>query len=151
MDPGPFASLLADLGRAEVRYLVVGGVACALNGYVRTTEDVDILVDRDPDNIRRLLAVLANFGEGHARDLSVDDFTDEEGAISICEEFPLDVFTRMGGLRYADLLPHRAIERGPVPIPYVDAEGLIRLKSGSLRTQDKIDVEALRLLIDGQR
>ena len=151
MDPGPFESLLVDLSRAEVRYLVVGGVACVLNGYVRTTEDVDILVDRDPDNIHRLLRVLAKFGEGHARELSVDDFTDEEGAISICEEFAVDVFTRMGGLRYADLLPHRAIERGSMPIPYVDAAGLIRLKSGSPRPQDKIDVEALRLLLDDAR
>jgi hypothetical protein len=151
MDPGPFESLLADLSRADVRYLVVGGVACVLNGYVRTTDDVDIVVERDPENIRRLLDVLGKFGEGHARELSVDDFTDEEGAISICEEFAVDVFTRMGGLRYADLLPYRAIERGPVPIPYVDAAGLIRLKSGSPRPQDKMDVDALRLLIDGQR
>lgn len=29
MDPGPFASLLVALSRAELRYLVVGGVACA--------------------------------------------------------------------------------------------------------------------------
>ncbi len=151
MDHEPFASLLADLSRAEVRYLVVGGVACALNGYVRTTEDVDILIDREPQNVRRLLDALAGFGEGHARELSVADFTDEEGAISICEDFPVDVFTRMGGLRYADLLPHRKIEEGPVPIPYVDAAGLIRLKSGSPRPQDKLDVHALQRLIDEQR
>ncbi len=148
MDPGPFASLLADLGRGEVRYLVVGGVACALNGYVRTTDDVDILVDRDPDNIRRLLDVLAHFGEGHARDLNVDDFTDEEGAICISEDFPLDVFTRMGGLRYADLLPHRKLEPGAIPIPYLDAAGLIRLKAGSPRPQDRIDVDRLQQLLD---
>jgi hypothetical protein len=28
MDPGPLACVLAALSRAEVRYLVVGGVAC---------------------------------------------------------------------------------------------------------------------------
>ncbi len=39
MDPGPFENALAVLSRAEVRYLVVGGVAFALNGFVRTTED----------------------------------------------------------------------------------------------------------------
>jgi hypothetical protein len=119
MDPGPFASALAALNRAEVRYLVVGGVACVLNGLVRTTEDVDLLVE---------------------------DFTDEEGAIRLVEDFPIDLFTRMGGRRYADMLRYRKESTGDVPIPCVAAEGLILLKSGSPRPQDQNDVEALRRL-----
>jgi hypothetical protein len=146
MNPGPFESVLADLSRAEVRYLVVGGVACALNGFVRTTEDVDILVDADPENIRRLLVALRRFGEGHAAELRVEDFPDEEGAVRLVEDFPIDIFTRMGGKRYEDMLPHRRVlDREPL-IPFVDAEGLILLKAKSQRTQDRIDVEALRRL-----
>ena len=60
MDPGPFESVLAALSRAEVRYLVVGGVACVPNGFVRTTDDVGILVDGEAENIRRLLGVPAS-------------------------------------------------------------------------------------------
>lgn len=148
MNPGPFESVLAALSRAEVRYLVVGGVACALNGFVRTTEDVYILVDADPDNLRRLLSVLASFGEGHASELRVEDFTDEEGAIRLIEDFPIDMFTRMGGKRYADMLPHKRVHDGEAPIPFVDVEGLILLKSGSVRQRVRIDVEALRQLRD---
>src|SRR5262245_8604475 len=110
MDPGPFESVLVALSRADVRYLVVGGVACVLNGLVRTTEDVDILVDADPENVDRLLKVLRTIGEGHARDLEVEDFVDEEGAIRLVEDFPIDIFTRMGGHRYSDLLPHRRVD-----------------------------------------
>jgi hypothetical protein len=148
MDPGPFASVLAALSRAEVRFLVVGGVACVLNGLVRTTEDVDLLVDAEPENVRRLLQVLATLGEGHARELAVEDFTDEEGAIRLIEDFPIDLFTRMGGKRYADMLRYRRVSEGEVPIPYVTAEGLILLKSGSRRPQDQNDVEALRRLAE---
>ncbi len=36
-----FAKLLARLAEAEVKFLVVGGIAVALNGYVRLTEDGD--------------------------------------------------------------------------------------------------------------
>jgi hypothetical protein len=146
MDPGPFESVLVALTRAEVRYLVVGGVACVLNGYVRTTEDVDLLVDAEPENVRRLLAALATVGEGHARELDVADFTDEEGAIRLVEDFPIDLFTRMGGKRYADLVPYRRIHAGAAPIPFVDAEGLILLKAPSHRPQDQADVAALRAL-----
>lgn len=147
MDPDALERLLADLVHAEVRFLVVGGIACALNGHVRTTEDLDLLVDAQEENLRRLLDVLAGLGEGHARELSVSDFTDEEGAIRLIEEFPVDLFTRLGGRRYQDLLPHHKTHDGEVPIPYVDAEGLILLKSQSPRPQDQIDVEALRRLL----
>jgi hypothetical protein len=147
-DPSPFESVLAALTRAEVRYLVVGGVACALNGFVRTTEDVDILVDAEPNNIRRLLATLSAIGEGHARELRVEDFSDEEGAVRLVEDFPIDLFTRMGGKRYADMLPYKRVHDGEPAIPFVNAAGLILLKSGSVRAQDRIDVEALRRMRD---
>jgi hypothetical protein len=146
MEPGPFENVLVALSRADVRYLVVGGVACALNGYLRTTEDVDLLIDAEEENVRRLLDVLSSIGEGYARELRVEDFTDDEGAIRLIEDFPIDLFVRMGGLRYADLLPHRRVHAGLAPIPYVDAEGLILLKENSRRPQDVLDVEALRRL-----
>jgi hypothetical protein len=151
MDPTPFESALAALSRAEVRYLVVGGVACALNGFVRTTEDIDILVDAEPENLRRMIDALAGIGEGYARELRVEDFADEEGAVRLVEDFPIDIFVRMGGQHYADLLPNMKLREGDPPIPFVDAEGLIRLKSKSLRPQDRIDVEALRRLAGEKR
>jgi hypothetical protein len=151
MDPGPFARLLVDLSRAEVRYLVVGGVACNLNEYTRATFDVDLLIDADPENVRRMLTVLSRFGEGHGRELRIADFGDEEGAVRLIEDFPVDIFTRMGGRRYADLLPYRRVFRGDADIPYLDAEGLILLKSGSVREQDRIDVAVLRRLVEERR
>jgi hypothetical protein len=39
-----FEKLLANLARGAVDFAVVGGVAVSLNGFVRATEDVDILV-----------------------------------------------------------------------------------------------------------
>jgi len=42
-----FAGLLDGLARRHVKFALVGGLAVALNGFERTTQDVDIL--RDPD------------------------------------------------------------------------------------------------------
>jgi hypothetical protein len=58
-------------------------VACALNGFVRTTDDVDILVAPDVANIDRLLQTLGQVGQGAARELVPADFSDEEGAIRV--------------------------------------------------------------------
>src|SRR5205823_12209713 len=135
--------------RADVRFVIVGGVAVALNGFVRTTEDVDILIDSSVDNVTRLLDALGNFGEGHARELSPTDFSDSEGAIRIIEDFPLDVFTIMRGKRYADLVGSTKSTRiDDVEVRYLSAEALIALKSDSQRDQDRIDVSALRGLKD---
>src|SRR6266487_656349 len=100
----PYEKLLAKLARAEVKFMIVGGVAVALNGFVRTTEDVDILIEASTENVTCLLDELGNFGEGHARELSPADFSDSEGAVRIIEDFPLDVFTMMRGKRYAELV-----------------------------------------------
>src|SRR5947199_295597 len=98
----PYEKLLVNLARTKVDFIVVGGIAVALNGFVRTTEDVDIVVERSPANINRLLKALVEFGEGHARELSESDFDDAEGAVRIVEDFPLDVFTMIQGKRFAD-------------------------------------------------
>jgi len=148
----PYEKLLAKLARAEVKFIIVGGVAVALNGFVRTTEDVDILIESSADNVARLLDALGNFGEGHARELSPTDFGDSEGAIRIIEEFPLDVFTIMRGNRYADLVSGTKSTRiDDVNVRYLNAEALIALKSDSQRDQDRIDVSALRSLQEKTR
>ena len=145
----PYEKLLAKLARAEVKFIIVGGVAVALNGFVRTTEDVHILIEASAANVARLLDELANFGEGFARELTPADFSDSEGAIRIIEDFPLDVFTIMRGRRYADLIGATKTTRiDDVDVRYLNAEALIALKSDSLRDQDRIDVSALQSLKD---
>ena len=140
----PYEKLLVDLARADVRFIVVGGVAVALNGFVRTTEDVDILIERSLDNVERLLAALASFGEGHARDLSWTDFEETEGAIRVVEDFPLDIFTVMRGALYRNLIEQTSqTEINGLPVRYLNRAGLIRLKQDSAREKDRIDVAAL--------
>ena len=141
----PYEKLLESLARAEVKFIVVGGVAVALNGFVRTTDDVDILIERSPQNIQRLLATLASFGEGHARELSLTDFDEAEGAVRVIEEFPLDIFTVMRGQSYADFAGElRQTNINGAKIDFLRAEALIRLKTPSEREKDKIDIVALR-------
>ena len=50
----PYEKLLAKLARVDVKFIIVGGVAVALNGFVRATEDVDILIESSADNVTRL-------------------------------------------------------------------------------------------------
>lgn len=149
MEPS-FAKLLARLADHRVRFIVVGGVAVTLQGYVRLTEDVDLLIDGTPDNVQRFLACLADYGEGHARELCPEDFDDSEGAIRIVEEVEqcqIDVFTRMSGLHYEDVIGDADhLDLNGHAIPYASKASLIRWKEGSVREKDRLDALALRRL-----
>ena len=145
-----FESLLVKLSRAGVEYLVAGGVAVCLNGYVRTTQDLDILVAAAPENLRRLLDCLAHFGQGFARELSPEDFPIEEGAVRIIEDFTLDIFTLMRSHTFADFCDAaRIIELHDTVIRYLAPPALIELKSESSREKDQLDVSVLRRILSG--
>jgi predicted nucleotidyltransferase len=148
----PYEKLLESLARAEVKFIIIGGVAVALNGFVRTTEDVDILIERSVENVTRLLEALSGFGEGHARELTNADFTDAEGAVRIIEDFPLDVFTVTQGKRYSDLIGSvRQTRIDDVTVNYLNADALISMKEKSQREKDRIDVSALRSVREHER
>ena len=143
-----FEKLLVALAADGVDFAVVGGVAVIFNGYPRLTLDVDILVHAAPENLRKLLDCLAGWGEGWARELKLEDFICDQGAIRVMEDFDLDLFTRMGGKSLDDFRPRlRQLETSGVRIPYLAPEDLIFLKQDSWRDKDKLDVQAMREII----
>ncbi|MBX2824182.1 MAG: hypothetical protein KTR33_05595 [Gammaproteobacteria bacterium] len=140
-----FEKLLAHLIEAQVEFLLVGGLAVALNGYPRMTEDVDIWIDPAPANVQKLISCLSSYGEGYGGQLDVSDFSNEPGAIRINESFPIDIFVQMNGIQYHDILPHKKIYTATdLSIPYVNAAGLIKIKSGSHREKDLLDISVLK-------
>jgi hypothetical protein len=145
-----FEKLLVALARDGIDYAVAGGLAVILNGYPRVTVDVDILVDDSPENIRKLLGCLSNWGDGWARELAPEDFVPQEGSIRVIEDFELDIFTRMRGKRLEDFRPRlRYLNAVDVRLPYLAPEDLIFLKQGSWREKDQLDVAALRRILEG--
>lgn len=55
-----FDQLLAQLTRNRVNYIVVGGLAANLHGSARLTQDLDILYERCPENLQRMVDALAD-------------------------------------------------------------------------------------------
>jgi hypothetical protein len=149
MEPS-FEKLLVLLADAKVDFVLVGGLAVTLQGYVRFTEDVDILIDASAANVARLLDVMATYGEGYARELSAEDFSEEEGAVRIVEvseQCQIDVFTVMSGRRYADVLEDSdTLMLKGRPIRYASKRSLIGWKENSVRDKDRLDAMALREL-----
>ena len=60
--PDDFKEFLKLLGSNGVEYLLIGGYAVNLHGYVRTTNDLDIWINVNPENAARTDRALREFG-----------------------------------------------------------------------------------------
>jgi hypothetical protein len=148
LTPSQFEKLLAGLARSGVDFAVVGGLAVILNGYPRLTLDADIIVHSSPDNLRRLLKFLEGWGEGFARELVLEDFAIEQGAIRVSEEFDLDIFVKLSGRTIDDFRPNlRYFQSDEVRIAYLSPADIVSLKEGSWREKDKADVAAMKEIL----
>ena len=142
--PQDFKELLESLNRHKVRYLVVGGYAVGFHGWSRTTNDIDIVIADDPDNAKRMVAALTEFGFGQTG-LSVDLFTRPNSLVTLgVEPVAADILNYLRGV---DL--NKAFENAKIvlvediEVNVVSYQDLIANKRAVDRLQDKIDVEKL--------
>jgi len=141
----PIARVCSLLNRHGARYLVVGARACILHGYIRTTEDVDILVPEDLENHARIIAALSELEDHAAAELAPQDFV-ENVVVKIADEVEVDVSTRAWKVTYNAAIG-RALKADiqGVAVPYADLQTLIETKL-TYRDQDRVDVVHLKKL-----
>jgi predicted nucleotidyltransferase len=71
-----FVPVFKQLNTANVRYVVVGGVATILHGYVRATTDIDLIVDLQVEEATRIIQVLVDAGYKPRIPVPAIDFAD---------------------------------------------------------------------------
>ena len=140
--------IVALLEADSVEYALIGGYALALQGIVRLTEDVDILVEPTEENARRWVHALSQLPDGAARELEGDATVHEEPyAIRINDEFTIDVMNSASGLTWIELLPHRIRVDG---VNVIDLAGLLRMKENG-RLKDRADAEQIRAILEAPK
>ena len=139
-----FRDLLELLNAHKVEYLIVGAYALAFHGAPRYTGDMDIYVNPNPTNARRMMAALNDFGFGSV-ELSATDFEVEDKVVQL--GFPpvrVDIVTSITGVSWEEAVSGR-IEGtyGDVPVYYIGREQFISNKRSLGRIKDLADLEAL--------
>ena len=156
MASGSSFPLLDVLARHEVPFVVIGGHAVCTHGYVRATEDVDIVVRKSADVVERLFAALAEINAKWLGD-EIDPQTGLERAIPVSPAYVrstnlMMLITDLGFLDIFDFIP--CFPQVPVDElfesaikidgrPFVSLDWLKKLKLASNRPQDRIDLENL--------
>lgn len=144
-------TLCKALNREGVRYVLIGGFAVILHGFVRATKDIDLLVDASEENVQRLKRAMAVLPD-NAIALIGDDEIEKYKVVRIADEIVVDLLKDACGVDYG-----RAAEGGiefksveGVPIPVGRKELLIETKQ-TVRPSDAADVQFLRLRIAAER
>ena len=145
----PLLKLFERFQDEGVRYILVGGHAVRLNGFLRSTEDVDILLPSSIENGKRVIKALnflASVGELQPEWFS--SRADEPENIRIADELLIDLLFAANGETYESLQAHvRVLTVDGVDICTLDIEGLLKTKT-SYRDKDLIDRQALSRILE---
>jgi hypothetical protein len=131
-------ALCRALNERRARYIVIGGFAINHHGYIRATEDIDILIDADPENQSRIKSALDILPEKAIRELGDEDFRDYM-VVRVSDEILVDVMTAACGIEFKEA--SRTVEIADVQgvlIPFATAELLLRMKQ-TYRQNDVAD------------
>ena len=152
-----FAALLRTLAAGGVRFIIVGGAAATAHGSARLTLDLDVVYDRAPDNLARIVDCLAPYRpyprgappglpfrwdeDTLARGLNFTLQTDL-GALDLLGEIA-------GGGRYEDLLPHTAgLQVFGIECRVLSLERLIAVKRAAGRPRDLEAIAELEAILE---
>jgi hypothetical protein len=89
-----YEDIFRELHHAKIQYLVVGGVAINLYGVLRSTADLDMMLQlADDDNVKRFIGILKSLNYRPRAPVSMDDFADPSKRASWIKEKGAVVFT----------------------------------------------------------
>lgn len=148
-------ALVQALLGAGVEFIVVGGAAAVLHGAPITTQDLDIVHRRTPENVRRLSELLSDLDATfRGRDLRpTADLLAGSGQLNLSTSLgPLDPMCVLhDGRGYDDLLPHtKVLTDGTSEIRILDLDTLIAVKAAAARARDKLVLPILLALKNRQ-
>jgi len=139
-----FREFIESLNANQVRYLIVGGYAVAFYGHPRYTKDIDIWIDRTPENARRIVSSLEMFGFA-SLGLTEADFLEPDTIIQL--GFPpnrIGVITSLVGVEFNVCYSSRQVlEIEGFQLDFIDLENLKKNKKASGRAIDLDDLEKL--------
>ncbi|MEI8293324.1 MAG: hypothetical protein WCG66_04930 [bacterium] len=153
-------AIVGALNAAEVRYLIVGGLAVNAHGYQRMTVDVDLVVQLKSDNLLAGLRALQSLGYAPRIPVNAEEFADpairdtwrsEKGMLvfqlhsDIHRTTPIDIFVYEPfdfDTEYEQAVSE-AIATG-LDVRIVRLEALLKMKRAANRLKDLVDLDALQ-------
>jgi len=139
-----FRDFIDCFNKRNVDYILVGGMAVILNGYLRTTGDMDVWVKKSPDNYSRITKAFLDFGMP-LFDMTLDGFMGELDVWSFGRDpVRIDLMTAVKGLDFDEVFEKADYyTEDNVKFRFLHVSSLIEAKRASGRHRDINDIEQL--------
>lgn len=143
-----FLHLLRALETERVDYVLVGATALGLHGIVRATEDIDLFVRPESENVERLKRALRSvWSDPEIDQISAQDLAGDYPTIRYVppgETMVVDLLARLGTAFAFDDLEVESVVIEGVRIRVATPRTLYRMKKDTIRPIDRADAATLR-------
>jgi hypothetical protein len=142
--PLDFKEFLKLLNEKNVRYLLIGGYAVGYHGYPRATNDMDVWIAVHPDNAKKLVVVLREFGFD-LPELTPELFLNENKIIRMGNPpMRLEISTGISGVDFEESYASKIVDiLDGVEVNIIDLPHLKANKKAAGRLKDLADLENL--------
>lgn len=152
-----FLNFWSALNSNNVEYIMVGGIATNLNGYQRTTDDIDVLIKDSSENRKKLRSAFKKYSGIDYPMIETLQFIPGWTNFNLNNGIVLDIMINMKGLEkytFDDCLEvaHKADINGII-VPFLHINHLIQNKKAVNRPKDQIDViylEKIKKILDDE-
>lgn len=141
-----FRDFLRALNNQKVEYILVGGMAVILNGYVRTTGDMDVWVKKTKENYQKILLAFHEF-RMPIFDMTEDRFLSDRFDVWVFGAIPvkIELMTAVKGIEFDEAYSLSQIhDENDIPIRYLHINSLIASKKAAGRYKDLEDINQLQ-------
>ena len=143
-----FTDFLQLLNKNKVSFLLIGGYAVILHGFIRSTSDMDIFVERTKENYQKIKKTYIDFG---ASFFSEDEFFDDKIDVWSIGREPnkIDVVSKVNGITFQESINFcEWFDFKDFSIPFIHINHLVKNKLATGRKKDLVDVEQLSKLLN---
>lgn len=159
------AELLQSLADGQVQYVLVGGLAVQLHGFLRATFDIDLVLAMNDENLERFIAVAKNYGltpsipvpiDSLRNASQIDQWHREKGMLAFSLREPqtgggvVDVLVRPE-VSFESLITNAVVgDLFGRQVPIASIADLLVMKRIANRPKDRIDITALEKIQRGE-
>ena len=132
-----------SLNKNQVSYIMVGGFAVNMHGYMRATKDADMWIKDSLKNRQNLRKSFRELGYGDYQSLETMQFVPGWSEFYIGDGIVLDIMTGMKGLEdYSfdeSLLKASIADLNGIKVPFLHINQLLANKKAVSRSKDQLE------------
>ena len=153
-----YEEILREFQKQKVKYVLVGGIAVNLLGFLRSTADMDILVEMSDENLRKVVSILKKEGYRVKQPVDPMGIADEHTRHDWIRHKHMKAFNfyKEDELKEVDIIIESPvsfteakksalrIKIDDTLLPVISIDNLIKMKRNTGRGVDKFDIEELK-------